>query len=187
MNGPRMTAQARREQLLDVCRDIVAADGFAEATIDRVARDAGVTRTLIYRQFGDLTGLLAAFVERETAIGMAGLLDVAGKVPQTSDGNGLLAAMLDATDADPVTWRILLNPPAGGPPELATFIAEGLSLARDLVRQAFADELAVAEDPELTAHLIHQLGNELVRLHVNDPDAYPRERVQAIHRQLIPL
>ena len=76
-----MRASDRREQILDITHAIVDAEGFHAATINRIATEAGVTRTVIYQQFGDLSRLfvalrlpgnkvfqLTATVERDNAI-----------------------------------------------------------------------------------------------------------------------
>lgn len=177
-----MTAEDRREQLLDVALDVVVAEGFYAATIDRVAREAGVTRTLIYNQFGDLPGLVSALVDRETGRAMEGLVDALAPMPDdlgfVEVGETLLRAMVAAVDRAPRSWAILLNPPEGGPPELHERIAAGRALARvhvqELLTSRLPDEVA---DPELAAHLHQLLGEELVRLHVRDPERYPLERM----------
>lgn len=184
MTRTRMSATARRHQLLDVARDVVAAEGFHAATIERVAREAGVTRTLIYRQFGDLPGMVAALVERETEVVLDGLLHALTPVPAdlgpTDVAVATVRATLEATAAAPVSWRILLNPPEGGPPELHERISAGRALARAHVRHLLTDRIAVRlPDPDLSAHLVHLVGDELVRLHVNDPETYPVERILA--------
>ncbi|WP_232839780.1 MULTISPECIES: TetR/AcrR family transcriptional regulator [Nocardia] len=69
----RMSAADRRAQLLDIARDIVAAEGFAAVTIERVARSAPVARALVYQQFVDLSGLMTALLERESEIALAGI------------------------------------------------------------------------------------------------------------------
>src|SRR5204863_3075779 len=63
----RMTASERREQLLDATKAIVAERGFHAVSIGAVAREAGITRPIVYGHFRDLSGLLEALVERETA------------------------------------------------------------------------------------------------------------------------
>src|SRR5262245_11044119 len=122
-----MTATQRRDMLLDLALDVVVAEGFHAATIDRVAREAGVTRTLIYNQFGDLAGMVSALVERETAKAMFGLIQALAPMPEELDfvetSEAFLLAMLKAVDAAPRAWHILLNPPEGGPPELHERIA----------------------------------------------------------------
>src|SRR5204862_8269259 len=44
----RMTASERREQLLDVTKAIVAEHGFHAVSIEAVAREAGITRAIVY-------------------------------------------------------------------------------------------------------------------------------------------
>lgn len=178
----RMAAGERREQLLDVAVDLVVSDGFHAVTIERVARQAGVTRTLIYSQFGDLTGLVEALVDRETGTAMEGLLAALAPMPAEPDivevGEVLLRAMVHAASIAPKSWQILLNPPEGGPPELHERIAAGRSLARAHVQGLFADRVSdTLADPELSAHLHQLAGEELVRLHLRDPESYPLARV----------
>src|SRR3954447_9530979 len=61
----RMTAEERREQLLDATKAIVDRSGFHAVSIEAVAREAGITRPIVYGHFRDLAGLLEALVERE--------------------------------------------------------------------------------------------------------------------------
>jgi AcrR family transcriptional regulator len=178
----RMSAEDRREQLLDAALDVVVVEGFYAVTIERVAREAGVTRTLIYNQFGDLAGLVSALVDRETGLAMAGLAEALAPMPDELDfvevGEALLRAMVAAVDQAPRSWAILFNPPEGGPPELHERIAAGRALARahvqELLTSRLPDEIT---DPELAAHLHQLLGEELVRLHVRDPERYPLDRM----------
>ena len=74
--SPRMTGADRREQLLDVTKAIVAGDGFHAVSIERVAREAGITRPVVYGHFGDLDGLLEALIDRETVRSISQLDDV---------------------------------------------------------------------------------------------------------------
>ncbi len=182
MTRQRLSAESRRHMLLDIARDVVVVEGFHAATIDRVAREAGVTRTLIYAQFGDLPGMVSALVDRETAQAMIGLTEALAPMSAELDfvevSEALLRAMLHAIAVAPDAWRILLNPPEGGPPELHERIAAGRALARAHVHHLLTSRLpdGVA-DPELAAHL-HQLsGEEMVRLHMRDPETYPVARL----------
>lgn len=182
MTRQRMSAESRRHMLLDIARDVVVAEGFHAATIDRVAREAGVTRTLIYAQFGDLPGMVSALVDRETAQAMIGLAEALAPMSAQLDfvevSEALLRAMLHAVTLAPQAWRILLNPPEGGPPELHERIAAGRALARAHVQHLLTSRLpdGVA-DPELAAHLHQLAGEELVRLHMRDPKTYPVARL----------
>ena len=57
----------RRETLIDAAEQVFAARGFDAATLDQVARQARVSRALIYLYFADKAALLEAFgiYERE--------------------------------------------------------------------------------------------------------------------------
>src|SRR5947208_13877386 len=109
----RMTGEARREQILDVTEDIVEQAGFHSVTIDRVAREAGITRPVVYTHFGDLQGLLHALVDR----GNRRTLEALARVVPTPGGKpeevllDSLEAFLEIVREDPATWRLALLPP----------------------------------------------------------------------------
>src|SRR5947208_15946234 len=83
-NGPktRLSAADRREQLLDVTKEIAFERGFHAVSIEAVARAAGVSRPVVYNHFSDLPGLLEALVARESERALAQLEDV---LPTTLD------------------------------------------------------------------------------------------------------
>ena len=66
----------RREQLLDATKAIVAERGFHAVSIEAVAREAGITRPIVYGHFHDLDGLLEALVDREAARALDQLVTV---------------------------------------------------------------------------------------------------------------
>lgn len=192
MAGTRMTAEQRREQLLDITRAIVVAEGFRTVTVDRITSEAGVTRAVVYQHFASLDGLFTALVERETERVLATLTAVISRPvrPGLEAGLAALAAFLEATDADPDSWRMLLLPPEGGPPELYERIAAGRALGRARIRELIGASEAIGHlhtdpDPELTAYLVQALTDELLRLHVRNPRRYPAERLLAEARRLL--
>ena len=180
----RLSAEARREQLLDVTKAIVAREGFHAVSIEAVAREAGITRPVVYGHFRDLQTLLEALVERE---GARALTQLAAVLP-TSLAEGdpretLLAGMrgyLEAVQADPVTWRLVLMPPEGAPVVLREHVEQG----RAAVVAALAGTVGPAlgpgrasPDPELTARMMSALSDEGARLVLTDPEHYPPERI----------
>src|SRR5436190_3189452 len=91
---PRMSAEERREQLLDVTKAIVAERGFHGVSIEAVAREAGITRPIVYGHFRDLQGLLEALVEREGARALTQLATVLPTDLQAGDARGTLLTAL---------------------------------------------------------------------------------------------
>ena len=61
----RLPRAQRREQLLDVTKRIVGQDGLHAVSIERVSREAGITRPIVYEHFSDLGGLLDVAVGQE--------------------------------------------------------------------------------------------------------------------------
>lgn len=177
----RMRASDRREQILDITHAIVDADGFHAATINRIAAEAGVTRTVIYQHFGDLSRLFLALVDREAdraqrqfehAIAHTGE-DAADVFAES------FAGVLRAADAHPATWRLFLVPPQGAPPELH----ERLAAAQALVRAYIANVLLAIDpdlpDPDYTARIVNAAGDELLRLRLANPQEATTQRLLA--------
>jgi AcrR family transcriptional regulator len=61
----RMTGRERREQLLDVGREVFAERGFEAASIEEIAQRADITKPVVYEHFGGKEGLYAVIVDRE--------------------------------------------------------------------------------------------------------------------------
>jgi AcrR family transcriptional regulator len=184
MPAVRMQAEERREQLLDATKAIVANRGFHAVSIEAVAREAGITRPIVYGHFHDLPGLLEALIERETARALAQLVTVLPADLATGDPRATLLAglrgYLEAVRADPATWQLVLMPPEGAPAILHDHIARG--------RAAVVDQLALAvgpglgpgresPDPELFARTLSAISDEGARLLLTDPERYPVERI----------
>lgn len=178
-----MTAEERRAQLLDVTKAIAAERGFHAISLEAVAREAGVTRPLIYGHFRDLSALLEALIEREHARALSQLDTVVpAEPPPGTVSEQLLAslgAFLEVGAADPRTWRLVLMAPEGAPELLRERIAAGrdavVARLAELVRPGFG--AGRTADPELTARLLAAFAEEAVRLLLTDPDHYPPERI----------
>ena len=63
----RMTASGRRQQLVDVGRSLFAQKGYDATTVEEIAASAGVSKPVVYEQFGGKEGLYAVVCDREMA------------------------------------------------------------------------------------------------------------------------
>jgi AcrR family transcriptional regulator len=186
----RMTGPQRREQLLDVAHELVSTRGFHAVSIEAVAREAGITRPVVYGHFADLRGLLEALVEREAERALTQLDSV---LPDLSGGDprdllvAALGAYLGAIEVNPETWRLVLMPPEGAPDVLREHIARGraavVAQLADAVGPGFGSGLP-SPDPELTARMLSAVADEAARLLLTDPERYPAERALA-HAQWV--
>jgi AcrR family transcriptional regulator len=183
----RMSASERREQLLDVTKQIVGERGFHGVSIEAVARRAGITRPVVYGHFADLARLLEAMVEREGGRALAQLEEILPRKlsEARSPREDLLAALrgyLEAVAADPVTWRLVLMPPEGTPLALREAVESGraavLAKLAEAVRPGPGPGVA-SPDPELTAHMLSAVSDEAARLMLTDPKRYSIDRLVA--------
>src|SRR4051794_36202600 len=168
----RMTAEQRREQLLDATKAIVLEHGFHAVSIEAVARAAGITRPIVYGHFDDLGGLLEALVERESRRALS-------QLPDTYDDLlGALTAYLEAVRTDPDTWRLVLVPQEGAP----RLLHERIGAGRAAVIARLAQALPAGSnlpDPELSAHMLSAYADEAARLTLQ---GYSVERILDLTR-----
>ncbi len=182
--APRLSAAERREQLLDATKTIVDRQGFHAVSIEAVARQAGITRPIVYSHFRDLAGLLEALIEREGDRALAQLATFTPAEVGEDDPHGLLLsamrAYMETAENDPITWKLVLMPPEGAPELLQERIRNGRAAVVGQLARAVQPLLtggSAPPDPELTALMLSTLADEVVRLRLTAPERYSRERL----------
>jgi AcrR family transcriptional regulator len=180
-----MSASQRREQLLDVTKQLVGEQGFHDLSIEAIAKRAGITRPVVYAHFEDLDALLEAMLEREARRALAQLAaimpsDLPAGPGRTDALLGALRGYLEAIQSDPVTWRLVLMPPEGAPRMLREQVERGREGVVAALAQVVGPGLAPerpSPDPALTARLLSALSDEAARLLLSDPEQYPLDRL----------
>src|SRR5580765_1766402 len=61
----RLTAAARRAQLIEIGRSVFAERGFEATSVEEIASRARVSKPIVYEHFGGKEGLYAVVVDRE--------------------------------------------------------------------------------------------------------------------------
>jgi TetR/AcrR family transcriptional regulator, fatty acid biosynthesis regulator len=61
----RLAPAERRALILDHTADIIARDGITQLTIEQIGKEAGVSKSLVYAYFPNLTALLRELYQRE--------------------------------------------------------------------------------------------------------------------------
>jgi TetR/AcrR family transcriptional regulator, fatty acid biosynthesis regulator len=64
----RLAPAERASQILDVAARLLMDEGFTEVSMERLGRDAGISKALVYNYFPNRTDLLAALLEREIGV-----------------------------------------------------------------------------------------------------------------------
>lgn len=179
----RLSAPERREQLIDVTTELVGEEGFHAASVEAVARRAGISRAVVYQHFGDLPALLEAVVDRELWRARAQVSETTPRDLIDGDARELMLESLEsylcAVRDHPVTWRLVLMPPEGAPEMLRRRIEHGRRSVLERLARAVGPGLQQDEagDAELTARVLSAISDEYARLILTDADRYPPHRL----------
>ncbi|MET7617205.1 TetR family transcriptional regulator [Streptomyces sp. NPDC005408] len=108
--GQQRSADQRRRELLEAADRVVLRDG-PQASMNAIAAEAGITKPILYRHFGDKGGLYRALAKRHTDA----LLDaLRAAVDAPADRRERVEATLDtylaAIEARPQVYRFLMHP-----------------------------------------------------------------------------
>ncbi len=184
----RQPREVRREQILDAMLRLVAANGFAGVTMEAIAAEAGIAKSVVYAVFGSQEGLQRELIVREQerafrdAQAAVGAGAAAGD-PLAGIRDGLLT-FLDGVARAPDTWRLVLLPVTGIPEPAAAAIQEGRERWRRAIEPIAAELLGRVGlgglDHELVAHLVRGNAEYLARLMLEDPERFTKERIAAL-------
>ncbi|HET8651077.1 MAG TPA: TetR/AcrR family transcriptional regulator [Gaiellaceae bacterium] len=112
--------ERRREELLDAADTVIKRAGPG-VSMDEIAAEAGITKPVLYRHFGDKDGLYEALTERY----VDELARALRPSVETDDPRSRLAATIDAylsyVERQPERYRFLLH--AGEQPRTAPLVA----------------------------------------------------------------
>ncbi|MGH2711888.1 MAG: TetR/AcrR family transcriptional regulator [Actinomycetota bacterium] len=87
-----MAGPERREQLIDVAREVFAERGYVAASVEEIAERAEVSKPVIYEHFGGKDGLYQAIIGREMGL----LID---RITSSLDAPGPREALEQAANA----------------------------------------------------------------------------------------
>lgn len=104
----RMTARERRNQLVEVAKQVFAEFGYDGATVEEIAARAGVSKPVVYEHFGGKEGIYAVVVDRESTA----LLDkITAYIHGEAGGRQMVhasaLAFLHYIEEDPDGFRVL--------------------------------------------------------------------------------
>jgi AcrR family transcriptional regulator len=149
--------EINRTRLLAAARKAFAEQGYAEASMDVLTAEVGLTRGALYHQFGDKKGLLAAVVDELDE-------EMAKKARQAASGIEDPWQALEAEGVayiklalDPEVQRIVLmdGPAFLGDPSTWPSQNRCLQLTLDALEQMQASGILKALDPEAAARLLN--------------------------------
>jgi AcrR family transcriptional regulator len=135
---------AKRRQLLDAAIAVVRRDGPG-ASMNAIAREAGITKPIVYRAFGDRDGLIDAVADRfadELAATLRAELEQPARGYRDAVA-GTIGAYLSFIERDPAIVRFLVNRDLGGEDWTAATTPRLIRNVAGLVTESIAEQLAV--------------------------------------------
>ena len=182
--SPRRPREERRAQLLDAALRLIDEHGFGRLTIEGVAREAGLAKTVVYDSFGSREELLRALLAREQERALSALAAAMPAAPLADDPRQVLTEalteLLRRVRESPETWRLILLPSEGTPPAVRkTVDRQRERLVRQVepmvewgLRQIGAADL----DAELATHSLVAACEQAIRLTLTQPERFPAAR-----------
>ena len=106
----QQATENRRRELLEAADRVVLRDG-PEASMNAIAAEAGITKPILYRHFGDKSGLYRALAKRHTDALLETLRTALDSRSARRDRvEATLDAYLAAIEARPQVYRFLMHP-----------------------------------------------------------------------------
>ncbi|NKE61699.1 TetR/AcrR family transcriptional regulator [Lentzea sp. PSKA42] len=183
----RLPPEQRREQLLDAALTLIPA-GFDTVTMESVAKEAQVTKPVLYDLFANRGELIGALLEREAARATEQVLaalptDFATRSPDDAFADAV-RVFVNAVVEAPDRWRLVLLPPEGTPHEFRAQVelvrAGVLAQIEDLAALGVKELGGLDDlDSELLGHAMLALGEMSGRLVLTDPEKFTPDRLVA--------
>ncbi|WP_278315484.1 TetR/AcrR family transcriptional regulator [Lolliginicoccus levis] len=191
--APRMPVEQRREQLLDAALRVVVRDGYDNVSIEAIAKEAGVTRPVVYSAYDGLEPLLHALLDRTQRRALAAALKLIPTEPRTGDVDEWfldgVAGLIDLVREQPEIWKPVLGITTNTP----AMVRDRIESTRELIRGYIADALRLGIeqrggpwlDVEVLSHLVLVTSEHFGRLMLEDPPRYTRDRLVDTLRGLL--
>jgi len=189
----RLPAAERREQLLDAALHVLVRDGYDSVNVEAIAREAGVTRPVVYDAYGGLPALLEALLDRTRNRALAQVMKVMHDAGSPEDVDAWvinsLDALIDAVQSDPDVWRPVLGITRDAPAVVRDRIDSTRELIRGYVEAALETGVQLRGGPyvdtAILSHIVLLTAEEFGRLILEDPPRYTKERLVASVRGLL--
>ena len=105
----RLTAAARRAQLIDVGRAVFAERGYEATSVEEIAARAKVSKPILYGHFGGKEGLYAVVVDREVERILANIAEAVDTGPPRTRLEQAALAYLTYVQEHPQGFAVLLR------------------------------------------------------------------------------
>lgn len=184
----RMSREARAAQLLDIAEHLFATRGFENTSIEDIAREAGVTRPIVYSHYQSKDAIFLECARRARAE-----LEYRVREPEVliEAGASIEVVMqrageifFDLLERDPRRWMVLFNPSTALAPEFTEQLGELRKHTIERIAEMVAHFSGGDAIDTPFAYAISGVGEQLGRWWLANPDI-SKAHVVALYRDFI--
>lgn len=182
---PRLPREERRELLLDAALRLIDECGYAGVSMEAVAREADIAKTVVYEVFKTKERMLKALLAREQEVVLEAIAAAVPSPPLEGDPAQILAdalrRALGSISEHPQTWRLILLPADGTPlpvrDEVRRHRERLVGQIEPMAGWGLEQMGLTGLDTELVAFTILSVVEDAARLTLTDPDRFPPDRL----------
>lgn len=171
-----MPRAEREREMLEAAGEIFAIQGFHAASMDAIAREAGISKPMLYNYFGSKEGLYLAYIQHSGRALLRALREAASpQAPASERLRAGILAFLTYVEDHRSGWAVLHREAA----------AQGGSLAAEVaaLRERIAGMLTMLLEDAALAHAFVGAGESLATWWLAHPEQ-PKRRIAQLLMQI---
>ncbi|MGH2830885.1 MAG: TetR/AcrR family transcriptional regulator [Actinomycetota bacterium] len=156
----RLSAQARRAQLLAVAREVFVEDGYHGAAMEQIATRAGVTKPVLYQHFESKKELYLALLEEDMSLLRDGIVNAidGAKANRERIQRGV-AAYFEFIDQNEGSFHLLFRETLGADPDFRDVVDRFRDAVAARIGAIIAEETTLPKEvSELLARGVMGMG-----------------------------
>lgn len=156
----RLSAQARRAQLLAVAREVFVEDGYHGAAMEQIATRAGVTKPVLYQHFESKKELYLALLEEDISSLRDAILSAIDGARSNRDRiQRGVAAYVEFIEANEGSFHLLFRETLGADPDFREVVERFRDTVASRIGAIIAEEASLPpEVSELLARGVMGMG-----------------------------
>jgi AcrR family transcriptional regulator len=150
----RLTAAARRAQLIEVGRAVFAESGFEATSVEEIAARAKVSKPILYSHFGGKEGLYTAVVDREVERILGKIAEAVSSGSPRARLEQAVLAYLTYVQEHPQGFAVLLRDAPKQSSEMPALMYDLAERVSDVFTEQFGEAGYDAKSAPIYAHAL---------------------------------
>lgn len=135
----KLTGAQRREQLVEIGREVFAERGYEATTVEEIASRAKVSKPIVYQHFGGKEGLYAVIVDREMARIVTAISRAISSGSPRDRAEHAALAFLEYVRDHPAGFSVLSHDAPAGDSSMSSVMSEVAERVTDVFAAALGE------------------------------------------------